>query len=424
MRHLRRVPGSSRPVAISVVFPVPLLLLLMLPACGRDANPPAHPVTERDSAGVHIVEHRGRPPVGFGGWTVAPEPRLTIGGLAADEDHQVYRVRGAAALTDRSIVLANAGSGEIRLYSPAGSLVRSQGRKGGGPGEYQSPTIVGRIAGDTLVVGDFQNNRVSFVHPEAGFIRSFVANQDGRFGFARGALDDGTVLMGGGVLFGGDTDVQEGFSRQGTEFHLVDRAGEGRLDLGDFPGPELLTTVQSSGEGALISARSLPFSRNTETATGGNQVFIGTNDTYEIRRFDARGTLTQILRDLTPPPAITRSQLNEYARREAEDAEEGDRARVLSDWESIEPPATFPAFIDLRVDRLGNLWVRDFALPTDERATWSVFDSAGMLAARLALPLAFTVAEVGDDYILGVLRDEYEVESVQLLRLHRGSLEP
>jgi hypothetical protein len=196
------------------------------------------------------------------------------------------------------------------------------------------------------------------------------------------------------------------------------------LDLGDFPGPELLTTVQSSGEGALISARSLPFSRNTETATGGNQVFIGTNDTYEIRRFDARGTLTQILRDLTPPPAITRSQLNEYARREAEDAEEGDRARVLSDWESIEPPATFPAFIDLRVDRLGNLWVRDFALPTDERATWSVFDSAGMLAARLALPLAFTVAEVGDDYILGVLRDEYEVESVQLLRLHRGSLEP
>ena len=424
MRHRSRVPESFRGDAMRVVSSLALLPVLLLPACGGDETLPTHPVTERDSAGVRIVEQRGPPAVGFGGWNVEPEPVLTIGGLAAEDDHQVYRVRGAVALTDGSIALANAGSAEIRVYSPAGELLRSEGRRGGGPGEYQSPTIVGRIAGDTLVVGDFQNNRVSLVHPDAGFVRSFAANQDGRVAFARGALDDGTVLMGGGVLFGGDTEVEEGFSRQETEFHLVDRDGNGRLDLGGYPGPEMLVTVQSAGEGALISASSLPFSRNTETAAGGDRLFIGTNDTYEIRRFDALGNLIQILRDLTPPHAVTGEHLDEYARREAEDAEPADRARILSDWESIEPPATFPAFIDLKVDRLGNLWVRDFSLPNDELATWSVFDSAGMPVARLSLPLAFTVAEVGEDYILGVQRDEYEVESVQLLRLNRGSLEP
>jgi hypothetical protein len=386
-----------------------------------DASTSAYPVAVRDSAGIRIVEHADLPPVGFGDWSLDPEPLISVGGFAADEDHQLYRVSGARVLSDGSIAVANAGSGEIRFFSPAGDFLRAEGGKGGGPGEYQFPSLVGITPGDTLVIGDFQNNRVSFLHPDAGFVRSFVANPDGSFGFARGVLSQGAILMGGGIVFGGGGEIEEGLTRQPTEFHLVARDGTAAGDLGQFPGTEMIVTVINSGGETLINARGHPMLRNTESATGGDAVYIGTSDSFEVRRFDLQGNLVQVLRNQTPPPPVTREDLDRYARQEADEADEGDRARILREWSDIDPPATFPAFRDLVVDRVGHLWVQDFDLPAALGSAWTVFDSEGHVAARVATPDHFTVVDIGEDYVLGVLRDDLDAEILQLLRLRRGS---
>ncbi len=388
---------------------------------GGDAPDSAYPVAIRDSAGIRIVEHAALPPVGFGDWRLEAEPLVSIGGFSADEDHQLYRISGARILSDGSIAVANAGSGEIRFFSAAGRFIRAEGGKGGGPGEYQFPSLVGITPGDTLVIGDFQNNRVSFLHPEAGFVRSFPANPDGRFGFARGVLSQGAILMGGGIVFGGGSDIEEGLIRQPTEFHLIERDGTAAGDLGQFPGTEMIVTVVNSGGQTLINARGHPMFRDTESAAGGDAVYIGTNDSFEVRRFDPRGNLVQILRNQTPPPPVTGEDLDHYARQEAEEADEGDRARILREWSDIDPPATFPAFRNLFVDRAGNLWVQDFDMPGAVGSAWTVFDSDGHIAARVATPDDFTVVDIGEDYLLGVLRDDLDTETLQLLRLRRGS---
>lgn len=380
-----------------------------------------YPVAERDSAGIRIVEHERTPPLGYGGWILESEPEVSIGGFSADEDHQLYRIRGARVLSDGTVAVANAGSGEIRYFSSTGRFLRAEGGKGGGPGEFESPSLVGLTPGDTLVVGDFQNNRVSFVHPRSGFVRSFVANPSGSFGLARGTLAGGRILMGGVVLFGGGGELEEGLTRQPTEFHLVEADGTPAGDLGQFPGPEMIVTVINSGGESLINARGHPILRNTEAVAGGDAVYIGTTDSFEIRRFDPRGVLVQILRNRTRPPAITRDHLDHYARQEAEEADEGDRARILREWSDIDPPTTFPAFRNLIVDRTGYLWVQDFTLPGEEGPVWSVFDPEGHVAARVATPEDFTVLDIGEDYVLGVLRDDLDTETLQLLRLRRGS---
>jgi hypothetical protein len=56
----------------------------------------------------------------------------------------------------------------------------------------------------------------------------------------------------------------------------------------------------------------------------------------------------------------------------------------------------------------------------DEPRKWEVFDPAGAWLGTLSTPARFSVLEIGRDYVLGVRRDDLDVEHVQVLRLRRG----
>lgn len=51
---------------------------------------------------------------------------------------------------------------------------------------------------------------------------------------------------------------------------------------------------------------------------------------------------------------------------------------------------------------------------------WTVFDSEGRQLGTLTLPARFRVTDVCADYVVGVGRDELDVEKVQLFRLDRS----
>ena len=83
-------------------------------------------------------------------------------------------------------------------------------------------------------------------------------------------------------------------------------------------------------------------------------------------------------------------------------------------------PPTFPAHGALKVDALDHLWVEEYRIPGEETHVWSVFDREGVRLSRVPLPSPMEVLEIGSDYAMGLARDEYEVEYVQLFRLRRG----
>jgi hypothetical protein len=59
-------------------------------------------------------------------------------------------------------------------------------------------------------------------------------------------------------------------------------------------------------------------------------------------------------------------------------------------------------------------WVVD-----SEGAEWIVLDDQGQTVARVQTPPGVMVLEIGSDYIVGLSRDELDVESVSLYRLQR-----
>jgi hypothetical protein len=50
---------------------------------------------------------------------------------------------------------------------------------------------------------------------------------------------------------------------------------------------------------------------------------------------------------------------------------------------------------------------------------WEVFGADGEWLGAVFTPERFAVMEIGADYVLGVFRDEMDVEHMQLLRLIR-----
>ena len=75
-----------------------------------------------------------------------------------------------------------------------------------------------------------------------------------------------------------------------------------------------------------------------------------------------------------------------------------------------------------RADAAGYLWVREYDFPNEARPAplWTVFDPDGRMLGLLETPRGLSVSEIGEDYILGVARDELGVESVQLWPLRRS----
>lgn len=113
------------------------VLVVLSAACDTgDDSGPALRSEVRDSAGVMIVEN-ARPVTGSRlDWRVGEAPAVSIGTLEGDEGDMLFLVLDATRLPDGRIVLANAGSAELRVFSADGVHLATWGGQGEGPGEF------------------------------------------------------------------------------------------------------------------------------------------------------------------------------------------------------------------------------------------------------------------------------------------------
>ena len=49
-----------------------------------------------------------------------------------------------------------------------------------------------------------------------------------------------------------------------------------------------------------------------------------------------------------------------------------------------------------------------------------LFDPSGRWITTLTMPVAFEIHDIGEDYILGVWKDDMDVEYVRMFSLERG----
>lgn len=400
---------------------------LTLNGCGDGVGMQSS-VTVRDSAGITIVESEpgGGWPEGEG-WRLSDEPVLDIGVFEGDEVYQLHSARDALRLSDGRIVVANAGTHELRFYSADGAHLRSVGREGGGPGEFQQISGIDRVAGDTIAAWDSEAPRLSFFAPDGEFVRTVSPALVGQ-GFGQqhhGTFGDGSFVLRPDLA--AEMVVNGHGLRRDTAAYARYDGGEGAfLDtVAVTPGMEVV--VEPSGD--FLSLSIPPFARASHLAVHGDHAYVGVSDHFEIRVVDPEAAVRRIVRlnaDLTP---VIDADIRRHAEANAanqlppEEREDPSAVRRMVHTMVGRPrPETFPMFHALVVDDEGALWVRESRRSGSEGGPerWIVFDTDGRLLGTVQMPRGFQVFQIGPDFVLGRARDDFDIEHIRVFELIRS----
>ncbi|MXW18429.1 MAG: hypothetical protein F4123_08315 [Gemmatimonadetes bacterium] len=402
---------------------IAVIVTLAAAACQQDADRQerdagAGPTASqtRDSAGILITEN-ARPVDGSRlGWQVGSEPTVSIGAFEGEEPYLLHSIRGAVRMPDGRIVVANGGAGDVRSFTAAGSHLVSWGGKGEGPGEFRNLSWVAPWPGDSVVTWDGIPGRLQFSDAGGNFGRS--VNLPRTYPRPLAVRPDGTILT-----------VRQ---RERERLTIVEiRGGDGglRASVGTYLNGEWIPEMGVDGPEPVVPA----FSQELVTANWGDLVVATWNKPYEIRVLQADGTLTRIVRrehtpvqPTEPDRAVFVVEQMAYLGTFVNAA--GDRMPVSYREEHFRPSLEsrplaehFPAFSTVLADEAGYLWVREYDLPREERPAplWTVFDPEGRVLGFVETPAGLDILQIGEDFILGRVKDEFEVEYVQVWPLER-----
>ena len=389
---------------------IAVLLLWGLASCvSQESEAPL--VVQRDSAGIEIIEAM-RPLWGDSSlWRVDPEPLLDLTLSGSGPNHEFHRARSMKQRPDGLLAVADRGSQEVRVFSEAGEFRGSFGGPGEGPGEFSNLWRI-ENAGDTLLALDARR-RVTVVTPHLALVRTFnLANNTSALHY----LGGGTMLT-----VGASPDLPEapatGLIRPAEVLALVSLEGVEIDGIGETPGSESYVSVgENYASGAPL------FGKAAHVAVLGQRIFRGTSDAMEVEELDMTGSLVRILRIPGYPLELSADRI--AAEREArfEELPSALPAFIRQLVEDLPAPATRPAYANMLVDPSGAVWLelhRGIS-ERDRPQEWLILDADGTWLGNVEVPRRFTVMEVRMDRMLGVWRDEVDVEHPQVLRLTRN----
>lgn len=393
-----------------------LCLLGMIAACGRD--PRLSTSTVADSAGVIIVTSTGAA-WGERGVRIDSVPVLRIGAEEAGP-YQFSFLSTGLLLDGGGIAVVEQSAAEVRLFAADGRHLRSVGRRGRGPGEFQAITALFRRSRDSLAAYDQIERRATIFALASGEPRVVRAQAvpGGRGSFdAFGAFGDGHLLLynpGSGFR----PDLEPGIQWVPTEVVVLDPMQGATRSIARLPSRQ--QSVLTGGDTRLLT----PAHHAIRAATA-DGFYWGTSDKYEIRFYDTEGTLRRILRRPVEPlpvvPAMIEAwiaqNLEEVRRREGE----GAVARYRQRYEEGSFGDRVPLFERAFVDGDDRLWIGSSEWPDGQAAPdrWSLFAPNGTWLGDLDTPSQLRIVDCRNDLVLGIWQEEGEAPSVQVHRLVR-----
>lgn len=148
------LPPHRARIARSTIARSGLGLVVALGACGgSDRTSPA-------------------PPGALPEFATTALPDVSIGVVEGASEYELFDVDGAIRLSDGRIVVANAGSRELRYFDPAGRFLARAGGNGGGPGEFRYLRRIFRFGSDSVLAVDWDANRLSIFDAQGQFVHT------------------------------------------------------------------------------------------------------------------------------------------------------------------------------------------------------------------------------------------------------------
>ncbi|MBX3132575.1 MAG: hypothetical protein KF689_04175 [Gemmatimonadaceae bacterium] len=269
----------------------------------------------------------------------------------ADAPGELMRPQSLALADDGSVIVAESRPSQINFYAPDGSFVRTIGREGAGPGEFQAAFIA--VRGDTLVVQDPSNARLTLIdwrkgstlatqHSTCCYWAAVGTDQDGRAWLRMMApLPDSTRPYGQGYirqpLSGGAADTAFVYERAGlpkANYWVLRVGNQTRMSMPVPLSPQAHYLIEPRG-----------------------YVLSGWSAEYSLRvSRNGRDTVAVYGRQWTPGSVTSaeRDRLYEEAvARVASSGERWDAATIRNSFDKAAIPSARPAYEFLHSDEAG-----------------------------------------------------------------------
>jgi len=150
----------------------------------------------------------------------------------------------------------------------------------------------------------------------------------------------------------------------------------------------------------------------------GERIYTGTGENgYHVEVLRPDGSVSSILRADIPSQPVTAADIEDWRQRQLEGASEVVRPAVERLVAEGPVPSMMPAYSDLQVDGEDNLWLLGYEPGVRGSNEWHVFDRMGRLLGKVVTPMGLDVTDIGSDYVLGIYRDEYDVQAVRKYRI-------
>lgn len=277
---------------------------------------------------------------------------LSIGVLEGDDVYMFGGVNGLWATEDR-IYVVDFQVPAVRAYDQGGKYIRTLGRPGQGPGEYQRPSSLVVQPDGTVVIRDFGSGHVTFYAANGELVRIITPTITGvRRLFA---LNNGTLLVRRADLPGeGTVPYSTLLKRPEGVSELYDT---GEVDAirypPDFGYVDRRVVVDRPNGFTQVPGEFLYHPILQWDVTPDGSLVAGLPDRYRFEIHPPKGRPTVVLRYWTPE-AIPREQ-SRYAVRRVEALIR--RTVPGYRFDGTPPPATKPAFSRLEVDHDGRIWL-------------------------------------------------------------------
>lgn len=393
-------------------------LLVATTGCGEGAEGNgAAPASVRDSAGVRIVVSAdaawGTEPA----WSLDPEPLVSVGTVDGEGPASFGEVADVVRSPDGRLVVLDGRAQEVRVFGPAGGHQTTFGRDGDGPGEFRRAAHLQLLPGDTALVQDPSNGRLSRFLLSGAFLgaRDLTAVT---FRGEPAFLDEPHLRSDGSLLAhdrnhfqrGEDALVQDTFYL----FHVPPDEDEAQ-PIAVLPS---VRTVSLEWEGRRLFTVQ-PFNQWPLWAASGDRTILALAEEFRVQRFGPEGLELVARRDLAPPE-LTEERVATF--REAREGgipeEEAPIVRRL--WEATPLPDRVPAYQDLLLDPGGHMWVERYGQGTSTAGPgWDVYDPEGRYLGAVPNLPNLKVHQVDEEVVTGVWTDEFDVPHVRVHRILR-----
>ena len=397
------------------------LLLLAATGCSG-AEPTVDAVTVTDSAGIRIVASTAPAWGSTTAWRLDTTPELVIGDAATLPSVLLVGVTGVRLLDNGHLVASLDEDKSVRWFDRDGKEVQRAGALGDAEGQFRSVTLVGML-GDSLVLWDGQIDRATVMAPDGAVVRAFrpaFGDTGVAYGMAvSGAFSDGQLLLTG--RSGAQSAMGSGLRRDTIPLAAADRNGRLQLVVAQVLSHE---NVIVTGPG-YVTMLPRPFGPRTAVTPDGTSLLVSDGQHDQVIRYALDGSPAQVYRLDRPRRLIALTEVEHQRRRLAAQVEQLPEpiGQAVSDaMASVGVPTVYPAHDRMLVDGTGAIWMREDIGPRRteiEGHHWDVIARDGRWLGQVTTPARFEVYQVTRDRVVGVWRDENDVEHIRVHRLSR-----